>query len=92
MLPRVSAEATGKQALVVVIDGPAGAGKSTVAKRLAERLELTYLDTGAIYRTLALLARRRGGGTTKRAWPRSPPLSRSRSRDGRSEFSSRVRT
>jgi cytidylate kinase len=60
MLPRVPGEATAAEPLVVVIDGPAGAGKSTVAKRLAERFGLTYLDTGAIYRTLALLARRRG--------------------------------
>jgi cytidylate kinase len=44
--------------LVVAIDGPAGAGKSTVAKMLAERLSYSLLDTGAIYRTLALLARR----------------------------------
>jgi cytidylate kinase len=46
--------------LVVAIDGPAGAGKSTVAKMLAERLGYSLLDTGAIYRTLALLARREG--------------------------------
>ena len=46
--------------LVVAIDGPAGAGKSTAAKLLAERLGYSLLDTGAIYRTLALLARREG--------------------------------
>jgi cytidylate kinase len=45
---------------VVAIDGPAGAGKSTAAKRLAARLGYAFLDTGAIYRTLALTARRRG--------------------------------
>lgn len=41
---------------VVAIDGPAGAGKSTVAKRVAERLGFTYVDTGAMYRALALTA------------------------------------
>ena len=46
--------------LVVAIDGPAGAGKSTAARLLAERLGYALLDTGAIYRTLALLARERG--------------------------------
>ncbi len=46
--------------LVVAIDGPAGAGKSTAARRLARHLGYTLLDTGAIYRSLALLARRRG--------------------------------
>lgn len=45
---------------LIVIDGPAGAGKSTVARRLAERYRLPLLDTGAIYRTVALLARERG--------------------------------
>ena len=44
--------------LIVAIDGPAGAGKSTTARMLAARLDYSLLDTGAIYRTLALLARR----------------------------------
>lgn len=42
--------------LVVAIDGPAGSGKSTVARRVASFLEYTLLDTGAIYRSVALLA------------------------------------
>jgi cytidylate kinase len=45
---------------VIAIDGPAGAGKSTVARSLAQRLGFFLLDTGAIYRSLALLALRRG--------------------------------
>ena len=45
--------------VVVAIDGPAGAGKSTVAKRLARALGYQVLDTGAIYRAVALEARRR---------------------------------
>jgi cytidylate kinase len=44
----------------VAIDGPAGAGKSTVARGLAERLGYVLVDTGAIYRTVALAARREG--------------------------------
>ena len=45
---------------VVAIDGPAGAGKSSVAKRLARRLSVRYLDTGAPYRALALYLVRKG--------------------------------
>ena len=44
---------------VVAIDGPAGAGKSTVARGLAARLDYTFLDTGALYRSVALVAQRR---------------------------------
>jgi CMP/dCMP kinase len=42
--------------MIVAIDGPAGAGKSTVARRLADRLGFRYLDTGAMYRALTWLA------------------------------------
>jgi cytidylate kinase len=45
---------------VIAIDGPAGAGKSTVAQALAARLGYVLVDTGALYRGLALLARERG--------------------------------
>jgi CMP/dCMP kinase len=45
---------------IVAIDGPAGAGKSTVARQLARRLGFTIIDTGAIYRSVALAAQRAG--------------------------------
>ena len=46
--------------LIVAIDGPAGAGKSTVAKRLAKELGYTYMDTGAMYRAFAWKVRQKG--------------------------------
>jgi CMP/dCMP kinase len=46
--------------MVIAIDGPAGTGKSTVARAVAERLGFTYLDTGAMYRAVALAADRMG--------------------------------
>jgi cytidylate kinase len=46
--------------MVIAIDGPAGTGKSTVARAVAERLGFTYLDTGAMYRAVALVAGRTG--------------------------------
>ena len=45
-----------KSNLIIAIDGPAGAGKSTVSRILAQKLGLRYLDTGAMYRVLALIA------------------------------------
>ena len=53
----MSSTSAGTARLVVAIDGPAGAGKSTTARMLAERLGYSLLDTGAIYRALALAAR-----------------------------------
>ena len=49
-----------KQRIHIAIDGPAGAGKSTVAKHIAERLSILHLDTGAMYRAMALKALRLG--------------------------------
>lgn len=46
--------------MIIAIDGPSGAGKSTLAKRLAKELKLIYLDTGAMYRALALKVLREG--------------------------------
>jgi len=48
--------------MIVAIDGPAGAGKSTISRQLAARLRFAFLDTGAMYRAVALAALRRGLG------------------------------
>jgi CMP/dCMP kinase len=54
-------------AVVVAIDGPAGAGKSTVARAVAEALGFPYLDSGAMYRAAALMLLRHGGAASERA-------------------------
>jgi len=51
----------------IAIDGPAGAGKSTVARRAAAELGFIYVDTGAMYRTIALGLKRRGTDTSDEA-------------------------
>lgn len=53
--------------MVVAIDGPAGAGKSTVARALARALGFTYMDSGAMYRAVGLMTRRHGGPPAERA-------------------------
>src|SRR4051812_16193025 len=54
-------------AMVVAIDGPAGAGKSTVARAVADALGFTYLDSGAMYRAAALSLLENGGSASERA-------------------------
>ncbi|RIK79562.1 MAG: (d)CMP kinase [Planctomycetota bacterium] len=56
--------------MIVTIDGPAGAGKSSAARRLARRLGFSFLDTGAMYRAVALAGRRQGVD-----WENPPELS-----------------
>ena len=53
-------EAADESVIVIAIDGPAGAGKSTVGRALADRLDVGYLDTGAMYRAMTFAALRRG--------------------------------
>jgi CMP/dCMP kinase len=53
--------------MVVAIDGPAGAGKSTVARAVALALGFTFLDSGAMYRAVGLMAQRHGGAASERA-------------------------
>ena len=52
------------QKISIAIDGPAGAGKSTIAKKIAKELGIIYLDTGAMYRTVALKALKEGISTS----------------------------
>ncbi len=56
--PQPCATRSATEPLLVAVDGPAGAGKSTIAVMLARRLGLPYLDTGAMYRVVGLLAQR----------------------------------
>jgi cytidylate kinase len=56
----VSGAAKRARGVIVAIDGPAGAGKSTLSRRVADALGYTLVDTGALYRAVALWARRRG--------------------------------
>jgi CMP/dCMP kinase len=53
--------------MIVAVDGPAGAGKSTVARAAARALGFTYLDSGAMYRAVALAVLREGGPPAERA-------------------------
>lgn len=55
----------------IAVDGPAGSGKSTVAKLVAKRLGIIYVDTGAMYRTVALFCTEKGIALRmKRLWLR----------------------
>lgn len=49
-----------REIIQIALDGPAGAGKSSVAKKLAQRLKITYIDTGAMYRAVAWLILQKG--------------------------------
>ncbi len=53
-------KACSRRKLIIAIDGPAGSGKSTVARRIAKKLSLPYIDTGAMYRATTLKAMRQG--------------------------------
>ena len=57
----------GKHAFNIAIDGPAGAGKSTIAKLVAKKLDFIYVDTGAMYRAIALYLLRSGVDTADEA-------------------------
>ncbi len=46
--------------VIITLDGPAGAGKSTIAREVAKRLDMAYLDTGALYRAIAFFLHRKG--------------------------------
>ncbi|MEZ5156010.1 MAG: (d)CMP kinase [Solirubrobacterales bacterium] len=84
--------------MVIAIDGPAGAGKSTVARALAERLGFTYLDSGAMYRSVALATVRAGAdpddpaAVTDLACALELELSPGRVRVGGEDVSAAIRT
>jgi len=61
-------------AILITIDGPAGAGKTTVSKMLADRLGYRYIDTGALYRGVAFEAKRAGAGVVMTVKGRSVAL------------------
>ncbi len=84
--------------MIVAIDGPAGSGKSTLARLLAERLGYAYLDTGAMYRAVTLLALREGvaldDGATLASLARSAHLGfdqRGRIKAGERDVSEEIR-
>lgn len=54
-----------KERLTIAMDGPAGSGKSTIAQRLAEKLDYLYLNSGSMYRAMTLLSIREGGDSTE---------------------------
>lgn len=87
--------ATPKQGPVVAIDGPAGTGKSSATRRLADVLGFTHIDTGALYRSVALLALEQSGGeATPDIEERAAEIARSVNlmfkRDGRKNPRNRV--
>ncbi|MEK7846230.1 MAG: (d)CMP kinase, partial [Nitrospinota bacterium] len=55
-IPNLQSTIFNLQSIIIAIDGPAGSGKSTIAKMMAEKLKFRYIDTGAMYRTVALKA------------------------------------
>ena len=59
-MPTLSNAVSNKTSLIIAIDGPGGSGKSTVARSVARRLGFTYIDSGAMYRAVALWAVRSG--------------------------------
>ena len=61
--------------MIIAIDGPAGSGKSTLAKMIAERLNITFMNTGSFYRALALAVLRSFGGGSDGNGGQMPDLS-----------------
>ena len=77
--------------MVVAIDGPAGAGKSTIARAVAQALGFRYLDSGAMYRAVALAVMERGGPAAERARELELELGERVVADGR-DVSEEIRT